>query len=67
MYYEYFLYFSILNQSASVHPPSLVTIAGRVQKIPTLAPIHLPSFTWKVSPQWLEFLAVRTVTEVTFH
>ena len=50
MYYEYFLYFSILNQSASVHPPSLVTIAGRVQKIPTLAPIHLPSFTWKVSP-----------------
>mgnify|MGYP000090285484 FL=1 len=56
MYYEYFLYFSILNQSASVHPPSLVTIAGRVQKIPTLAPIHLPSFTWKVSPNGWNFL-----------
>ncbi len=56
MYIEYLLYFSILNQSASVHPPSLVTIAGRVQKIPTLAPIHLPSFTWKVSPNGWNFL-----------
>ena len=28
MYIEYLLYFSILNQSASVHPPSLVTIAA---------------------------------------
>ncbi len=56
MYIEYLLYFSILNQSASVHPPSLVTIAGRVQKIPTLAPIHLPSFSWKVSPNGCYFL-----------
>lgn len=38
-------YLSILNQSISTHPPSLVLMVGRVQKVPTLAPIHLPSFT----------------------
>ncbi len=38
-------YLSILNQSMSAQPPSLVVMAGRVQNVPTLAPIHLPSFT----------------------
>ena len=43
-------YLSILNQSTSTQPPSLVLMAGRVQNIPTLAPIHCPSFAWKGLP-----------------
>jgi hypothetical protein len=59
----------INSEPVSVRPSSVsvVTTAGRVQKIPTLAPIHIPSLTWKVSPNGMEFLAVRTVAEVTFH
>lgn len=37
----YFL--AMRNQSTSTHPPSLVTIAGRVQNVPILVPIHCPS------------------------
>ena len=48
-------YLVILNQSTSVQPPSLVTIAGRVQNMPTLAPIHLPSFTWNGLPNGWNF------------
>ena len=43
-------FLSILNQSTSTQPPSLVLMAGRVQKVPPLAPIHLPSFTWNTFP-----------------
>ena len=54
----YFLvrfYLSILNQSTSTQPPSLVLMAGRVQNVPTLAPIHLPSFTWNSFPNLWNF------------
>ena len=39
-----FLYVLLVDsdQSTSTQPPSLVLMAGRVQNVPTLAPIHLP-------------------------
>ena len=49
-YFHEACYLVILNQSTSVQPPSLVTIAGRVQNMPTLAPIHLPSLLGTVCP-----------------
>ena len=48
-------YLSILNQSTSTQPPSLVLMTGRVQNVPTLAPIHLPSFTWNSFPNLWNF------------
>ena len=48
IYFDYF--FVIRNQSTSAQPPSFVLIAGRVQNIPTLAPIHCPSLAWKGTP-----------------
>ena len=49
--YKYFDYFFVIrNQSTSAQPPSFVLIAGRVQNIPTLAPIHCPSLAWKGTP-----------------
>ena len=47
------------NQSMSAHPPSLVLMAGRVQKVPILAPIHLPSLAWKGLPSFLKLFPLR--------
>lgn len=52
-------FFVIRNQSTSVHPPSLVTIAGRVQNMPTLVPIHCPSLAWKGLPNGENFFPSR--------
>ena len=67
MYYEYFLYFSILNQSASVYLPLFVTIAGRVQ-------IHTYLGSYPFTFFYLESFSVmagiscrRNLTEATFH
>ena len=49
--YLWLHFFVIRNQSTSAHPPSLVTIAGRVQNVPTLAPIHCPSLALKGFPK----------------
>ena len=37
----------------------IVGIAGRVQKVPTLTPIHLPSLAWKGLPSDWYFLPSR--------
>ena len=58
-YFHEACYLVILNQSTSVQPPSLVTIAGRVQNMPTLAPIQLPSFTWNGLPNGWNFFPLR--------
>ena len=49
-------FFVTRNQSTSTQPPSLVTMWGRVQKVPILAPIHWPSRTRKGWPSFLNFL-----------
>ena len=54
-----FYFFVIRNQSTSAQPPSLVTMAGRVQNIPTLAPIHCPSLARKGAPNDSNFFPSR--------
>ncbi len=60
-------YLVILNQSTSVQPPSLVTIAGRVQNIPTLSTDPFAFFYLERFAQWLEFLSVEAVTKVAHY
>lgn len=62
---DWSVYFWVMrNQSTSAHPPSLVTMAGRVQNIPTLEPIHWPSLAWKALPNLRNFFSVGAVAEL---
>lgn len=59
-------YLSILNQSTSTQPPSLVLMAGRVQNVPTFKTypfaFHLEFFS-----ELVEFLSVGAVAQLTFY